>query len=122
MNSIVLVVEDEVLIRSVVSDYLRDEGFQVIEAANADEALDILESGVSVDILFTDIRMPGSMNGRALANRVARDWREVRVLVTSGYSGELISAPTADGYPVIAKPYRPKTVLETIRSAMRPRT
>ncbi len=63
----VLLVEDEVLIRLMVAEELRSQGLQVLEASNADEALAILESSLPVDLLFTDVRMPGRMDGVALA-------------------------------------------------------
>jgi response regulator RpfG family c-di-GMP phosphodiesterase len=65
----VLVVEDEVFIRLVISEYLRDCGYRVIEAANADEALIVLEHlEIAVDVVFSDIEMPGSIGGFDLAN------------------------------------------------------
>ena len=59
----VLIVEDDVLIRVLLADELRDAGLRVIEAANADEALSIFEAGAQVDLLFTDVQMPGSIDG-----------------------------------------------------------
>jgi PleD family two-component response regulator len=66
----VLLVEDEVLIRSVIAETLRDAGLLVIEAANADEAWSYLQTGASVDLVFSDIQMPGSMDGIELARKV----------------------------------------------------
>ncbi len=64
----VLVVEDETLIRLLASDSLRDEGFDVVTAASAAEAIAVLESGGRVDFVFTDVTMPGTMNGVGLVN------------------------------------------------------
>ena len=81
---IILVVEDEFLIRLDTVDRLEDEGFEVIEAGDADEAIRILETGAQVCILFTDVEMPGSMDGFALA-RTARDrWPPIEIIVSSG--------------------------------------
>jgi len=63
----VLVVEDEVLVRLMIADELREQGLHVLEASNADDALTILQSSLPVDLLFTDVRMPGRMDGVALA-------------------------------------------------------
>jgi CheY-like chemotaxis protein len=83
--SLVLVVEDEGLVRLMAVDMLEDAGFAVIEATSADEAWTLLEdrSG-DVGVLFTDIEMPGSMNGFALASRVAERWPHIRLVMTSG--------------------------------------
>jgi CheY-like chemotaxis protein len=64
----VLIVEDEFLPRAMLSDHLQECGFMVFEAANADEAINTIESGIPVDLVLTDIRMPGSMNGSASQN------------------------------------------------------
>jgi CheY-like chemotaxis protein len=83
----VLVVEDEVLIRSFVADELREGGFQVVEASSADEAWAFLESGEKIDLIFSDVHMPGSMNGLDLARRVQAKYPHVRFIVTSGNLG-----------------------------------
>lgn len=81
---VVLVVEDEGLVRLMAVDMLEDEGFTVIEAATADEAWTILEARDDIAILFTDVEMPGSMNGLDLAGRVAARWPHIRLVITSG--------------------------------------
>jgi CheY-like chemotaxis protein len=80
----ILVVEDEPLIRFAIAEALRDEGASVIEAATADEAWRYLSAGASLDLIFTDHRMPGSMTGAQLAVRVRRQYPSVEVVVTSG--------------------------------------
>lgn len=80
----ILVVEDEPLIRLDTVDRLEDEGFEVIEAGDAAEAIRILETCAHIGILFTDVEMPGSMDGFALA-RVTRDrWPPIEIIVASG--------------------------------------
>lgn len=78
----VLVVDDEVLIRLVVADTLRDEGYSVIEAASGDEAYELLAAGVPADLMVTDINMPGQLDGIALA-RAARTLRPELLIVFS---------------------------------------
>jgi len=109
-----LVAEDEVFIRIVIADFLRDAGYQVIEARNADDAIAIFRSGTIVDLLFTDVRMPGSMDGCDLARLVRTEWPAIPVIITSGYSSALLSVKTNAGDIVLPKPYRPQHVLKTI--------
>ena len=70
----ILVVEDELLIRLMIADALRAAGFSVIEAMNADEALAVLRAGVSIDLVMTDIRVPGPTDGLGLADTVRPTW------------------------------------------------
>lgn len=83
-KQVVLVVEDEALIRMHAVDMIRDLGFEVIEAANADQAISLLESNSKISVVFTDIQMPGSMDGLRLAAVVRKRWPPVALLVTSG--------------------------------------
>ena len=100
----ILVVEDEMIVRLIGSDTLIDAGYEVVEAASADEALQILERHGDVEVLFTDIRMPGSMNGLELARVVHERWPAVKILVTSGDTFPASSAIADDGR-FLAKPY-----------------
>jgi CheY-like chemotaxis protein len=70
LKAVVLVVEDELLLRLNAAQMMEDAGYEVIEASNADEAIQILESRTDIRIVFTDINMPGSMDGIKLANAV----------------------------------------------------
>ncbi len=96
----VLVVEDEVLIRAVIADELRAEGFLVIEAATADQALSYFQAGVQVDLLLTDIEMPGSINGVVLIQRLRVVAPNLPTVLTSGISPD---AHEADAF--VSKPY-----------------
>jgi len=99
----VLVVEDDGLIRMDLIDVLVDAGFEVLEAANADEALLVLERQDGVMALLTDIDMPGSMNGVGLAKVSAERWPQCRIVVISGrYSPEHGSLPA--GARFLSKP------------------
>jgi len=80
----ILMVEDEALLLLCVASELRDAGFRVIEAANADQAVKVLETERSIDILFTDVDMPGSMDGVRLSAFVAQRWPPIKIIVTSG--------------------------------------
>ncbi len=113
----VLVVEDDVLIRSVIAAYLRDCGYRVIEAAGADEAMVVLERGEArVDVLFTDVEMPGEVDGFALA-RWVRDRRPDVEVVMGGTPGRAADAAAdlCEEGPHQAKPYEPSVVLDRIR-------
>ena len=84
LNQVVLVVEDEFLIRTDAADMVRAAGFTVVEASNADLALELLESASDIAAVFTDIHMPGSMDGLRLVAIVRDRWPPIAVLVTSG--------------------------------------
>lgn len=114
----VLVVEDEFLVRITVAEFLRDEGFDVIEAGNADQALTMLKNGAKIDVLFTDVRMPGSIDGCELARRARTHWPTMPVILTSGYSEELLTARSACEDIVIPKPYRPQAIVTTIKAVL----
>lgn len=112
----VLVVEDEFLIRTVVVDMLEDAGFAVLEAPTADAAWTVLEREPQVDLLFTDIDMPGTMDGLALAGRVAERWPHIRLVVTSGRFA-LRDEDLPDDGRFLPKPYRRSQLLRTIGAA-----
>jgi CheY-like chemotaxis protein len=83
-KQLILVVEDETLIRMNSVDMIRNLGFEVIEAIDADEAVSLLESVADIAVVFTDIQMPGSMDGLLLAAVVRDRWPPVALLITSG--------------------------------------
>jgi CheY-like chemotaxis protein len=101
----VLLVEDEALIRLDLVETMLKHGFTAYEAANADEAMDILESRPDIRVVFTDVNMPGSMDGLSLSQLIGKRWPHVRVVVTSGRG-----PPPAEKMPgvvaFVAKPYR----------------
>jgi CheY-like chemotaxis protein len=116
---VVLLVEDEPLVRMTAADELDDAGFRVLEARNADEALVVLEAhSDEVQVLFTDVNMPGSMDGMALAERVYQRWPHVLLLISSGYA-----RPHPDEIPdhgrFVPKPYRGETLVRHITEMMR---
>ena len=113
--AIILIVEDELLLSLDISEALEDAGYAVIAVANADEAMKVLESRDNVRTIFTDIDLPGSMDGLKLAAAVRDRWPPIHIIVTTG-----MRAPHRDEIPAnsafIAKPYRRAEVLEAVHS------
>jgi two-component system, response regulator PdtaR len=118
-KDIVLVVEDDVLVRMNTADVIRDLGFTVLEAVDADQAIALLESTPAITVLFTDIQMPGSMDGLRLAAVVRDRWPPVALLITSGQ----VSPHTADmpsGAHFIQKPHHPLQIGDQLRELTGP--
>ena len=113
----VLVVEDEALIRFAIADDLREAGFEVLEAATADDAIGILAREPGIRLLFTDIDMPGSMDGLRLLAVVRDRWPPVRIIVTSGKQVPAAAAMPA-GSRFVPKPYTAAGVLDAVRSML----
>lgn len=103
-KQVVLVVEDELLVRMNAVDMIEETGFEVIEAANADEAILILEARDDITVVFTDIDMPGSMNGLKLAEAVRGRWPPIKIIATSGYY-VVPDAELPTGSCFLPKPY-----------------
>ncbi len=103
----VLVVEDEVVVRMSVAAYLRDCGYHVVEAKTADEALAVLGTQTKIDVVFSDILMPGSMDGLALSRWLHRMQPQIKVLLTSAIvrSAEIAGQLWADETGMLPKPY-----------------
>jgi CheY-like chemotaxis protein len=111
---VILIVEDELLVRQGAVRTIEDAGFEVIEAANADEAIRILESRRDIRVVFTDIHMPGSMDGLKLAHAVRNRWPPIKIIVTSGR--ELLrEQDLPEGGRFFAKPYDPVQIRDTLR-------
>ena len=109
----VLVVDDEPLLRLFNVDMLSDAGFEVLEAPDADEALRILELTSGIKVVFTDVEMPGAMDGFGLAERIELRWPRIGVVVTSGrrFPHASFSAPARR---FVAKPYSVSQVVALI--------
>ncbi|MGZ5911480.1 MAG: response regulator [Reyranella sp.] len=102
----ILVVEDEILVRTVIAAYLRDCGFDVVEAGSADEAVRVLEAGVRIDIVFSDINMPGSLDGFGLAQWLRQERPGLKIILTSGAAQGVKDASDPGAHvPILAKPY-----------------
>jgi CheY-like chemotaxis protein len=110
----VLIVEDDAIQRWFAMSVVEDAGFEAIEAGNADEAVRILESRKDIQIVFTDINMPGSMDGIRLAACIRDRWPPVEIILTSGELGEKDVKLPAGGL-FFPKPYDPHAVSEAMR-------
>jgi CheY-like chemotaxis protein len=84
LPAVILVVEDEMLLRMRVVDMVEDAGYTSVEAVDADQAVAILESRSDIALLFTDIQMPGAMDGLALAHSVHKRWPPIKIILVSG--------------------------------------
>jgi two-component system, response regulator PdtaR len=117
MATSVLIVEDEFLLRAVAADYMEDAGFLVYEAGNADQAIALLELHDDIRAMFTDIHMPGSMDGLKLVHYVRGRWPPVKLIITSG-----LAHPRAEDMPIgsgfFGKPYELEKVLGSLRTMM----
>jgi CheY-like chemotaxis protein len=111
--STILVAEDEVLIRMAASDFLRYCGYRVLEAANAAEALALFRAGEPIEIVFSDVNMPGDMNGFELAEWVHRQYPDVKVILTSGIA-QAVDTDT----PLLQKPYDHDDLLARIKKLL----
>ena len=114
-QTFILVAEDEELVRLVIVQALLDEGFEVVEAEHAEAALIVLESHARrIHVLFTDIQMPGTMDGIALAHHTSKHWPWIGLLVTSA-----LPHPDRATFPersrFVAKPYQHRDVIHHIR-------
>lgn len=114
---IVLVVEDEVLMRALISDELRAQGFKVLEASSGDDAIAVLDN-VRVNLLFVDVHLPGARNGLDVARHVQARGMPVQIILTSGQS-EAGTIPDLDALGVfIRKPYLISRVLPLISRSL----
>jgi len=119
-NETILVVEDDPLVRNFVLSQLESLGYTPVAAATATEALALVEGGQTFDLLFTDIVMPGGMNGRELAREVTRRRPGTRVLYTSGYTDNAIMhhGRLDPDVALLTKPYRKLDLAQMIRKAL----
>jgi CheY-like chemotaxis protein len=117
--STILVVEDEVLVRMAVSQYLRECGYKVIEAVNADEALQVLQSEISIDLVFSDVGMPGSMDGFGLAQWIRKNREGLEIILAgSPERAAKTAGELCESGPTMAKPYEPQLLLNAIRKQL----
>jgi len=114
---VVLIVEDEFLLRMDAADMVREAGFEVVEAANADQAIEILETRRDITVVFTDVQMPGSMDGLKLARAVRGRWPPIKIVATSGHV-DVAEADLPEGGRFLPKPYNPTQVTGLLREAI----
>jgi DNA-binding NtrC family response regulator len=115
----ILVIEDEPLLLEYIVDLLSECGYRVLPATNSKEALHYLQDSVyQIDLMFSDIRIPGGMNGMALA-RETQNWRPgLKVILTTGFAIELLEDPAHQAFDILQKPYMPADLLTTIRRTL----
>jgi CheY-like chemotaxis protein len=111
---VVLIVEDEFLLRMDAVDMIAGAGFEVVEAANADEAIDVLEARRDITVVFTDIQMPGSMDGLKLARAVKGRWPPIKIVATSGHL-HVRETDLPEGGRFLPKPYSPGQLAGVLR-------
>ena len=111
---VVLIVEDEFLLRMDAVDMIAAAGFEAVEAANADEAIKILEARRDITVVFTDIQMPGSMDGLKLARAVRGRWPPIKIVATSGRVA-IAETDLPEGGKFLPKPYRLREVTGAAR-------
>ena len=111
---VVLIVEDEFLQRMNAAEMIGDAGFNVVEAGNADEAIAILEERPDIRVVFTDIQMPGSMDGLKLAQFVRGRWPPIKIVATSGFVN-VGKSDLPEGSRFLPKPYRPEQIVAALR-------
>jgi two-component system, response regulator PdtaR len=114
LSPAILIVEDEFLLRMDSAEVIENAGFEVIQAANADEAIAILTERPNIHVVFTDIQMPGSMDGLKLARFVRDRWPPIKILATSGLV-RVKDDESPAGSVFLPKPYRGAEVVATLR-------
>jgi CheY-like chemotaxis protein len=111
---VVLIVEDELLLRMDAADVIRSAGFDVVEAANADDAIEILEVRRDITLVFTNIQMPGSMDGLKLARAVRGRWPPIKIVATSGLV-DVGEKDLPEGGRFLVKPYSSEQLAGILR-------
>jgi CheY-like chemotaxis protein len=111
---VVLIVEDEFLLRIDAAEAIGAAGFEVIEAVNADQAIEVLEARRDITVVFTDIQMPGSMDGLKLARAVRGRWPPIKIIATSGHL-HVSETDLPEGGRFLPKPYSPAQITSVLR-------
>jgi two-component system, response regulator PdtaR len=110
-TAVVLVVEDDAFIRMGAVDLVVSAGYEVLEAENADEAIRILEARNDIDLVFTDVQMPGTMDGIKLTHYIRNRWPPVKIIVASGMA-ILDESSLPEGSRFFAKPYNDHAITD----------
>ena len=119
-QDVVLIVEDEAVIRQILRDYLQGEGYHVLEAENGVEAFDIMARKPHLDLMITDYRLPGGISGVDIAEPAVKLRPELKVIFISGYPKEIRDSvhPIAQRAPVLAKPFELDDLQVAIRKEL----
>lgn len=120
----VLVVEDNPKVRRLSIERIQDLGYETLEAASGDAALALLMSGASVDLVFSDLVMPGALNGYDLAEKVKELFPTIKILLTSGYASDVVTGRLggSSDYDVLHKPYRQAELALRLQALLEPRS
>ena len=110
----VLVVEDDFLLRMDAVTIVGNAGFRAVEAANADEAIAIIEADPNIHVVFTDVQMPGSMDGLRLARFIKHRWPPIKIVATSGRV-RVSKSDLPEGSVFVPKPYSPELIISALR-------
>ena len=113
----ILLVEDNPQVAEVATAILTERGHSIIHAETADEALGMLHSGVTFDLAFSDLVMPGKHDGLGLARIIRRKWPALPILLATGYS-EAASRATEEGFTLIAKPYQAEALANALQKVV----
>jgi len=115
-SHVILVVDDEPAVRMIVAETLRDAGFDVLEAGDASGALEVLRTEAGVELMCTDVQMPGALDGVELARVVKTQFPKVRIILTSGFSPKNLCLT---GAPFLSKPFFPSELVALVRAQLR---
>lgn len=120
----ILVVEDNPKVRRLSVQRIRDLGYQTLEASTGDSAFDMLQGGAQVDALFSDLVMPGALNGYDLAAKVKELFPSIKILLTSGYASDVVTGRLGGSgdYDVLHKPYRQAELAQRLQALFEPRS
>ncbi len=121
-GQVVLVVEDNPKVRRLSVERIRDLGYQALEASNGDLAFEILQTGAHVDLVFSDLVMPGSLNGYDLAARIKEHFPSTKILLTSGYASDVVTGRLGGSgdYDVLHKPFRQAELARRLQALFDP--
>jgi CheY-like chemotaxis protein len=112
---VILIAEDDPLLRMLAVEFVKEAGFETLEASDADQAVAILESRSEIAVLFTDIDMPGSMNGLELALAASNRWPAIQILIASGHVRLRLADLPPNGR-FLGKPYRAEAMMAELHS------
>ncbi len=118
-KAVILVVEDSAIIRMGAVDLVVNAGYEALEASNAEEAIRLLEARTDIVLVFTDVGMPGTMDGIKLAHYIRNRWPPVKLIVASGRS-IIEQSRLPEGSQFVPKPYNDSTIVEQIRRMLSP--
>jgi PAS domain S-box-containing protein len=116
----ILIVEDNPRVRKLSIERIRDLGFATLEAESGDKAYEMLKAGAQVDLVFSDLVMPGALNGYGLAGKISAEYPALKVLLTSGYASDVITGTMAHSMPydILHKPYRQAELAQRLQALL----